>query len=127
VNTLAGNLRRGDRRERARRGPDGAGGDAGENCEGAVDPAPAVDHALADQEDAATRRRRGLKLLAHLEVRDPVAAKVLRAICEGVEGTAALAACAGCTPEEVRLAWGRMKYHADRILEAEEREQRRGV
>jgi DNA-directed RNA polymerase specialized sigma24 family protein len=86
-----------------------------------VDGAPLADAALAEHEDRVRLQRRGRDLLALLEEDDPVAARVYRAGAEGAEGHAEQAKRAECEIEQVRYAYDRIKYHAQQILEREQR------
>jgi DNA-directed RNA polymerase specialized sigma24 family protein len=87
----------------------------------AVDRNPPADQALHDQRELARQRRLGNLLMDKLEGRDPVAVKVFRAACEGIEDPAEQAAAIGCEASEVYEALRRLKYHGASIAAEDER------
>lgn len=90
-----------------------------------IDDQVAGDARPADEELDGARFLAHLKevqttLLAAVERDDPRAADVYRAMREGIEGTAAIAAHVGCSPEDVVRAYQRLTYQGRRIVEQEE-------
>jgi DNA-directed RNA polymerase specialized sigma24 family protein len=80
-----------------------------------------AEEALAEHTDVAGLRHLGGMLLARLEQRDDLAARVLRAACGGIEEPAELAKALGCGVDEIYEAMRRLKYHAARVkAEAEQ-------
>jgi DNA-directed RNA polymerase specialized sigma24 family protein len=78
------------------------------------------DQDVDDLRQLAWVRRIKSTLAASLDANDHEAAAVYRAILEGVEGHAAIAAHTGCPPEAVRLAYDRITYQGRRIVKLEE-------
>jgi DNA-directed RNA polymerase specialized sigma24 family protein len=120
INSLAANAARSFRARRLVVDADRAG--AGD--EDAADGAPLADAAIAEHEERVRLARLGGELRMLLEARDPEAARVYAAILEGVEGHAAIAEHAQCTPKAVRNAYDRIAYHAERILDREDEAER---
>jgi hypothetical protein len=69
-----------------------------------------------------TERARAVQaaMFAALEKDDSQAVGVYRAILDGVEDRTAIAARAGCKPEDVPRAYERLRYHGRRIAQEEE-------
>jgi hypothetical protein len=82
------------------------------------DPAPLPDDALSEHEEAARRRRLGLKLRASVEGIG-VCVQVLDCVTEGLEDTGAIAQRIGCTVEDIYQAHRTLKLHGRRILAEE--------
>jgi len=82
-----------------------------------IDGAPLADQALHEHREVARMRRMGDELLVELDKNDALAAGVFRAMCGGLEGASEIAANVGCKPDEVRYAYDRIKYHAQRVLD----------
>jgi DNA-directed RNA polymerase specialized sigma24 family protein len=118
INSLAANAARSFHSHRVVIDADRAGD------EGAADGAPLADEAISEHEERARLARLGGELRALLEARDPEAARVYTAILEGIEGHAAIAAHAQCTPRAVRYAYDRIAYHAERIRDRDDEAER---
>jgi DNA-directed RNA polymerase specialized sigma24 family protein len=86
-----------------------------------VDPARRPDEALHDERKVAWMRLLGDRLLGMLGDRDPIATKVFRLACQGIEDATEQAAAIPCRVDEVYEALRRLKYHGARI-KAEHRE-----
>jgi hypothetical protein len=85
-----------------------------------ADPSPVADQALDDHRDLARLKAMGDLLLADLGDSDPVATKVYRAACEGIEEPSEQAAHIGRRVEEVYEALRRLKHRSARIRKAYE-------
>lgn len=89
--------------------------------ESTVDPAPRPDEALHDERKLAWMRRLGDLLLGRLGDRDPIATKVFRLACQGIEDPVEQAAAIPCRVDEVYEAQRRLKYRGG-CIKAEDRE-----
>jgi hypothetical protein len=90
-----------------------------------IDPQVAGDEMPSDEQVDAVRlfeRAQAVQvaLLAAVENDDPRAAEVYRAVREGAEGSAAIAARVGCSPDEAAHAYKRITYHGRRVAREEE-------
>jgi DNA-directed RNA polymerase specialized sigma24 family protein len=89
-----------------------------------IDGAPLADEALGEQRELAVFRRLGGELLVELEKEDPEGARVYRALGEGVESPAELAAKADVSLDTLRFVRERVRYRGRKLLAREEEGER---
>jgi DNA-directed RNA polymerase specialized sigma24 family protein len=83
--------------------------------QGTFDRQPLPDEAVHEGRKLAWLRRMGSVLLERLQRKDPLAAKVFQAACEGAEEPQEQAERIGCPIDDVYEALRRMRYHGARI------------
>jgi hypothetical protein len=88
--------------------------------EGTLDPRPLPDEAVHEARKLAWLRRMGNVLLEKLQRKDPLAAKVFQAACEGVDEPQEQAERIGCPIDDVYEALRRMRYRGGRIRTEDE-------
>ena len=111
--------------QRGRRGPKRFEVASDELDSVAADPvaAPLPEQALHAKRALAWLRKLGDRVRAAIGERDPLAAKVFDAACEGHEDPAEQAAAIGCTVEEVYEAHRRLRYRGAKVKEEAEAEE----